>query len=246
MNVYTRYYKNLVRGSRSAPRGQPITYKNDQVYNFMPGTIVRRKGDNPAIGLTELVQLIAGEFDHEGFAACAPNSRLDLFTEQMAYGPRARGQFEEVIQELTLDPDSRRAVVMITKPFDSPGDRPCTLSMQFQLRRLGGRIESIHGTFCMRSSDAIWGLPNDLIQFGGVVMALGSVLGTGVTSGSVMIGNAHVYDSTKPVDVKFDESWTFDMPALDSWPEYVVWARGIMHLRPNREELFKVFRVRSS
>lgn len=77
-------------------------------------------------------------------------------------------QWTRVVEELTRDRDSRRAVMTIFSPYDlkralSPvgtKDVPCTLSLQFFVR--DGRLD-LHVT--MRSNDAVWGLANDLFSF---------------------------------------------------------------------------------
>lgn len=91
-----------------------------------------------------------------------------------AYGPRLfgrdtsslRSQWEMAADELVRDPDSRRALVAIYTPDDAARaakgtkDVPCTLSIQFLLRR--GKL---HAVTTMRSCDVIWGLTNDVFSF---------------------------------------------------------------------------------
>jgi len=105
-----------------------------------------------------------------------------------AYGPRVRGdgglwdrglggrsQWELAVDELVRDPDSRRAVVGIYVPYDAvraatgTKDVPCTLSIQFLLRRswyrAGRARPRLHAVVTMRSCDAVWGLANDVFSF---------------------------------------------------------------------------------
>lgn len=72
-------------------------------------------------------------------------------------------QWDYILNELTADPDSRRAVVHIRSPQDSilaSKDVPCTLSLQFFLRN-----DQVHMIVSMRSSDLILGIAYDVPAF---------------------------------------------------------------------------------
>lgn len=72
-------------------------------------------------------------------------------------------QWQYVIDELSNDSDSRRAVIHIRSPQDSilaKKDVPCTLALQFFLRD-----EKVHMLVSMRSSDLILGLAYDVPAF---------------------------------------------------------------------------------
>lgn len=72
-------------------------------------------------------------------------------------------QWDYVLNELTADPDSRRAVIHIRSPQDSilaTKDVPCTLSLQFFLRN-----DKVHMIVSMRSSDLILGIAYDVPAF---------------------------------------------------------------------------------
>jgi len=72
-------------------------------------------------------------------------------------------QWKYVIDELTSDQDSRRAVIHIRSPQDSilaTKDVPCTLSLQFFLRE-----DKVHMVVSMRSSDLIFGIAYDIPAF---------------------------------------------------------------------------------
>jgi hypothetical protein len=144
------------------------------------------------IGVIEGLQFVAGMFDAGQIERVAPRAELSLFTGQSAYGPRVGQQLRLVVDELMKDMDSRRAVIIISRPDEPLEDRPCTVSMQFQTTRPGDLLTTV----TMRSSDAVWGLPYDLIQFAFMSFAVSSCLG--ITNGMMMIniGNAHVYNKT--------------------------------------------------
>lgn len=100
----------------------------------------------------------------------------DGVTANSAYGSRifkshpyinptddSETQWDYVLNELTRDGDSRRAVIHVRSPFDSYRahlDVPCTLSLQFFLRS-----DAVHLSVSMRSSDAILGIGNDIPAF---------------------------------------------------------------------------------
>lgn len=247
MKYYTRFYKKLLAGPSASPRGLQVNYVMNTMYTFVPGTMIRRQKDNPSIGLVELTQLIAGEFDPLWFEVVAPSARLDLFTEQMAYGPRTIGQFNMVIDELLADSSSRRAIVTLTEQGEPRHELPCTIAMQFQLTKVGLLYPTLTSTFYMRSSDAVWGLPYDMIQFGGIAMVLANILRAHAGTSAILIGNAHVYEKTRlknPSTV--EDTWEFSVPQYTRWADHVWWAKDLMRKRPGRLELFNFFNVRKS
>jgi thymidylate synthase len=109
------------------------------------------------------------------------NKRMASFSDdgkhlESAYGFRLRkdtrdgsghSQWDDVIETLLSDADSRRAVMTIYSPADmrravSVGtkDVPCTLSLQFFIRN---NCLNLHAV--MRSNDVMWGLTYDLFSF---------------------------------------------------------------------------------
>jgi hypothetical protein len=212
---YQIYYDRILKnGSPSVPRGLPVIQCINNAMAFSPGIVYRRPHDNPAIGFVELFQFLLGTFDVKQIEVVAPHARLDLFTGQSAYGPRTIGQFERVIAELRADPASRRAMVFIADKWDLPPTLPCTLSMQFQIS--SGRLIT---TVNMRSSDAVWGLPYDMIQFGGVAMMIANCLNVEPGWVQVNMGNGHVYDASRLKDgEEFKEYGKFFFtPMVNTW-----------------------------
>ena len=111
------------------------------------------------------------------------NKRMGKFSDDgvtlnSAYGRRIRArldletmwsasQWDACKKTLIDDPDSRRAILIINRPedniiaaYEGSKDVPCTLSLQFFIRR--NRLD-LHVT--MRSSDTFWGLSYDLFTF---------------------------------------------------------------------------------
>lgn len=230
---YQIYYDHILTyGTVSTPRGLKVTHLKDQAFGFMPGDLYRGPKTNLAIGFIELLQFITGQFSIEPFQKLAPNAQLELFTGQSAYGPRVVGQWERVIKELLGDEDTRRAVLMIAHPDDTSETLPCTLSMQFQLDRAPDEGKLLLNTIVtMRSSDLVWGLPTDMIQFGGVAMMIANLVGAYSGLCTINAGNAHIYDNTKlaPKEQFIDYGF-FAMPDLKTFAEYQTWAQDSLDM----------------
>jgi len=219
-----------------SPRNIPTVAAFNQSFEFIPGTCWRRPHDNPAIGFIEGLQFIAGMDDKGAIAAVAPNIDISLFGPTSFYGPRAVGQFERVIEELNLDIHSRRAVVMIAHHDDTSHTLPCTLSMNFYI---DPNSHQVRNTITVRSSDAVWGLPYDQIQYGMVTLAVASCLGFPCGNVLVNITNAHIYD-----DHAGGKLWglnAFSMPMFSTWDKYIHWAKATVEFHPTRKELEKLF-----
>lgn len=117
-----------------------------------------------------------------------------IFREHPAVADGRFKQWDYVKEELKRDPDSRRAVILIRTPQDSIDaklDVPCTLSLQFFIRR--GRLDML---VTMRSSDLILGITNDVPAFclfqELMALELGVPIGTYIhTSNSLHIYERH-------------------------------------------------------
>lgn len=231
MEDYNVFYDYIIRhGASVYPRGLGAVCIYDNVFQFIPGTIIRRKGDNPSIGFIEMFQFIAGYFDHNEIKALAPHARLELFTQQSAYGPRTSGKFEKIISELSMDRFSRRAVVLIANNNDTPETLPCTTSMQFQVRN-----DSLLTTVTMRSSDAVWGLGYDAIQFGGIAMCIASCLKIKPGIVQVNMANSHVYNETRVKVLTYEYRFWYDNPFnvpndFHDWDDARTWALEMKRL----------------
>ena len=237
MNYYQRYMRKLRAGRRISPRGMPVTAAYNVVYTFMPGTCWRREKDNPAIGFAEGLQFIGETENKEAIAKAAPHVNLNLFGPTSFYGVRVQGQFDRVIKELETDEFSRRAVLFVAHENDSSETMPCTLNLIFHINEKN----QLETTINMRSSDAVWGLPYDQIQFGMVSMAVASCLGIEIGLSTINIANAHIYDD-HPGSTKWVENY-FSMPKMPAWSEYKAWANYLINSsldRPSLEEYFKL------
>lgn len=111
-------------------------------------------------------------FDQEGVETVAP--------EWLAKRPGSLlfSAWDLMLNELARDNSSRRAVVSILAPLDAHAaasgtkDVPCTVALQFFLRRYKGGSHGgtfgalqLHAVATMRSCDVIWGLAYDVFSF---------------------------------------------------------------------------------
>ncbi len=124
-------------------------------------------------------------------------------TANSAYGarifkphPRIAGgtfsQWDYIKEELSKDPDSRRAVVHIRSPWDSVKaklDVPCTLSLQFFIRD-----EKLHLVAHMRSSDLILGIAYDVPAFTLMQELMAKELGVGLGNYTHVSNSLHIYE----------------------------------------------------
>lgn len=227
-----KYYDDISKnGVKSYPRGLETVGLVDQSFWFYPGEVYSRPQTNISIGFIELLQFISGTFSITPFKIAAPKARLDLFTGQSAYGPRVADQLPKVIEELRSDSSTRRAVLMIAHPTDTKETIPCTLSMQFQIQTDKASTPVLHTIVTMRSSDLVWGLPTDIIQFGGMSMMIASCVSAIAGECVVNAGNAHIYTETK---LKEGEQYTlsgyFNIPNFYTLEEYQDWAKRSLDL----------------
>jgi len=193
MEYYSRYYKSVTNGYPAKPRGLDVTYLHNINFYCDPYTMWRRPKDNIMIGIMEGLQFIAGVFDKEQIQRVAPHAKLELFTGQSAYGPRCGHQVEEIVELLRNDKDTRQAVLLLSHPEEPLDQRPCTTSLQFQVNK----FDTLTVTVNMRSSDAVWGLPYDIVQFNFMAHMVAMCSGYILRSIHLNLANAHVYKSTQ-------------------------------------------------
>jgi thymidylate synthase len=104
-------------------------------------------------------------------------------------------QYNHVLEELKANPNSRRAVMIYTRPemwydynFDGRSDFMCTNAVQYMIRN--GRLQTI---VQMRSNDVVFGYRNDFAWQSHVSQMLADELG--VDRGAIHwnVGSLHVY-----------------------------------------------------
>lgn len=100
-------------------------------------------------------------------------------------------QLEKIVELLTKDPFTRRAVININIPNEhviETKDEPCTICLQFMLR--DGKL---HCTGVMRSNDIWFGLPYDIVFFTEVQRYIARRLEVGVGTYTHFVMSLHAY-----------------------------------------------------
>lgn len=143
------------------------------------------------------------------------------------YGPRifaknGYNQLEKIVDLLTRNPNSRRAVVQIFDALDVAEvhkEVPCTCTLQFLVRN-----GYLHMITHMRSNDAYKGLPHDIFCFSMLHELVTRSLNLKIGVYRQFVGSLHLYDT----DMKQAQQYlgegvqpTILMPAMpqgDPWP----------------------------
>ena len=121
----------------------------------------------------------------------------DGITSNIAYGyllmyKHGFNQIEKIIELLTVDPNSRRAVININVPNErviETKDEPCTIALQF-LNRDG----KLHCTAIMRSNDIWFGTPYDWAFFIELQKVIADRLGLGYGTYTHFATSFHAYE----------------------------------------------------
>ncbi|GAB3977728.1 thymidylate synthase [Actinoallomurus acanthiterrae] len=172
--VYRRpQFKPESRGNRSR-ECLNVAFTLTDPRQRTPYLVARRT--NIVFNYAETLWYLSGRDDLAMIGHYAPRLRaLSADGERLtgsAYGPRLFtplgsaevGQWDQVVELLRHDPDSKRAVMTVMRPgesaqFDNP-DVACTLALQFLLR--DGHL---HMVATMRGNDAVIGLVCDVFAF---------------------------------------------------------------------------------
>ena len=106
------------------------------------------------------------------------------------------GQYWKVLNELRENPNSRRAVMIYTRPtmwydynFLGKSDFMCTNTVQYMIRD-----DELVAVVQMRSNDVVFGYRNDFAWQDHVVKLLAAALGIPQTKVIWHVGNLHVYE----------------------------------------------------
>ncbi len=191
-------------GEKVAPRGMAtrevldvhmrLTQPRARLLYAPPARIL-----NPAFAVAETVWHLSGSDDPWIFDY---NAQLRQYADdgvlRGAYGPRMRNwagvvdQLHRVLEILTEDPDSRRALIQLYDPArDAAGhkDVPCTLGFAFHLR--AGRL---HMSTTMRGQDVWIGMPYDLFFYTTLHELVAGWLGVELGDFHHYVGSLHIYE----------------------------------------------------
>ena len=139
-------------------------------------------------------------------------------TVNSCYGHKIRhfygfDQWQDVIDRLKADPNTRQAVIHIKNPrpiADQTKDTPCTLSLQFLLR--DGKLNL---TTTMRSNDIWTGVPYDMFSFCSMQVLMAMQLGVDVGTYIHQAGSLHIYERNLPDKEKSEGSNETEKPTVE-------------------------------
>ena len=114
----------------------------------------------------------------------------------LIYGEKYYNQYDQVVEELTQNPDSRRASMIYTRPSiwieyneNGKNDFICTNSVTYYIRD-----NALHCVVQMRSNDVIFGYRNDWAWQDYVLRHLANELSYDVGDIHWQVQNLHVYE----------------------------------------------------
>jgi len=211
-------------GMRSAPRGQQtLELLHQQIVIENPHDNIvyhpaRALDISYAVG--ELLWYMSGSNSLEHimyYSKFWEKISDDGATSNSAYGyrifnPRKFGfsQYDQVVEKLRNDPDSRQAIISIKVPStEEIKDVPCTLTLQFFIRH--GKLNL---QVNMRSNDIILGFPYDVYCFTSIQQFMANELGVSVGRYVHNVGSLHLYTKniTSDMSKKLNEHCD-DIPA---------------------------------
>ena len=163
----------------------------------------KRRKLSPAYACAEFLWYLTTTRNIEMIKAYAPQyvNFAEDGVAHGAYGYRIENntrenQLELLIEHLRQSPGSRQAVVTFWKANDlwhsvrdKRKDLPCTLSLQFLIRK-----NKLHLVTTMRSNDAWLGLPYDVFAFTCFQWLIASVLGVEPGTYTHQAGSMHLYE----------------------------------------------------
>lgn len=159
-------------------RGEPRGYPCLELYNHVtvtdmlkPLVVAPWRKLNYRFAAAEAFWILTGDNTVEGIAPY--NKRIADFSDDGvtmagAYGPPIKAQLEYVVKTLLADRDTRQAILTIWRPAPAKSkDIPCTIAVSFFLRpsEIDRKVDLLHASVFMRSSDVWLGLPYDIFTF---------------------------------------------------------------------------------
>ena len=202
MNEIDRIYLALCNSLSTSPSvGNTKEMNNVKIMlNDINQNIVSVRGISPSYLFGEWLWYFTGRNDMKfisKFGSMWERLSDDGVTNNSAYGYIMQKKFgfnqvEKIIELLTEDPVSRRAVININTPNPSvitTKDEPCTIALQFLIRK-----NKLHCTAIMRSNDIWLGFPYDVAFFTELQKYIADQLGVGYGSYTHFVVSMHLYD----------------------------------------------------
>jgi thymidylate synthase len=223
--AFLQMYKDVWAGESVKPRGQlckEVTdYKLSLNMSDSPWTSFKARNLNIKYAKQEFLWYSrADKYDNsiEEYASMWQKIRQDDGSYFSNYGqyifPK---QFWFVVNELLIDPDSRRASIVLLKSehlFRANKDVVCTYAINFRIRN--GKLDM---TVMMRSNDCIFGTTNDVFCFSMLYRMVHSMLETEVGTYTHFVNSLHVYEKHFPMIQAIIEGGMSNYMHVDSfWP----------------------------
>jgi thymidylate synthase len=141
-------------------------------------------------------------------------------------------QWQQLVSLLQIDPDTRRAVLILGEPMSARHtetvDVACASTLQFLVRN-----DEVHAVLNIRSNDIILGLPYDVFLFTMLQELLACQLGLRVGKYYHFAGSLHLYERDAPMARRIAFGPTpqeFEMPAMqapEELPNFLALERAI-------------------
>ncbi len=149
---------------------------------------------NLGFNILEFLSIIAGDNSVEKLSSLAKN--VSQFSDdgkvfRGAYGPRLKYQFDNIINKLKEDKDSRQAIMTIFDPmldFVETKDVPCTVMFHFLIRD-----NKLNMNVYMRSNDAMLGHVIDVFTFTMIQEIIANELSIELGEYNHFVGSFHLY-----------------------------------------------------
>jgi thymidylate synthase len=216
MNKVNKIYLNLLKELARAPKvGNTREINNVKVVlpsNYNPFITFTERKLSLAYAIGELIWYFSGRNDKQfisKFSSFWENISDDGITSNSAYGYMIHkkygfDQLEQVVRILSLDPNSRRAVMNInyahSKKLETK-DEQCTIALQFMIRN-----ERLTMTTIMRSNDIWFGFPYDIIYFRALQVIIANILDMKLGNHTHFVTSLHLYDRDYDKAIKIIKS----------------------------------------
>lgn len=193
----------------NAPRGNPsreclnVSFQISDPLARVPYIPARKV--NIVFNYAEALWFLWGRDDMKMISYYAPRMRAysanGLTVDGSAYGTRmfrpsadtGRSQFDQALDLIRDDPATKRAVMVLFRPWESADpaspDVSCTIAFQLLLR-----ADELHGVCYMRANDAMQGLVSDVFSFTLIQEFAARQLGVDVGTYGHHVGSMHIGD----------------------------------------------------
>lgn len=172
--IWFNIFKDLkIHGKEYSPRGMKTLEIENYMFELNPITdklccFTERKVSLKYLAKEFLWYLSADRNntlleEYAPFWKTVKNKKEPYYNSNYGYYFFAEKQFDYVVETLIIDKDSRQAVILLNRKevmMSDSVDKICTNAISFRIRD-----NKLNMSVTMRSSDLIWGITNDVVQF---------------------------------------------------------------------------------